>query len=553
MKKIFSIMATALLAFGFTACEDVPAPYGINADGNGSETPGSGSANVIFSEEFDNGKGNFTFDNVSLGSGISYVWKATSYNTSTYLIASAYAGNASHASEAWAVSPAINLSDCTTATLTFRHAINKIDEQYIPEMMTVWASTDYVPGKAGEATWAQLSVPNYPNGTSWTFVGSGDISLNAFCGKEKVYIGFKYTSTDEVSGSWEVDAFEVKGDGTPMSPETPVIPEQPVTGENLLANGNFESWTDGKPDNWKTTSTAGNATLSQSIDAHSGNYSVKVGGATSANKRIGYKETTLQAGTYTMTFYAKAATANGASVRPGYAAIGGSTPTYVYGDYTNNLSSTEWTQVQHTFTLESETEICIIVMNSKNPGGDVLIDDFTLTSADGGAGEGGGSTTEPETPSTGDAIFSATMASDLGGFTIEDKNLPAELSYVWKHDSSYGYVKGSAYISSPIAAESWLISPVIDLTTATAPTLTFEHAGKFFGDMTKETQLMGKAEGGEWIALPIDNYFSNTDWTFVTATVSLDSFKGKKMQFAFVYKSTSANAGSWEVKNVTVK
>lgn len=549
MKKIFSFLAVSALSLAFTACEDVPAPYGINSGGNGGDIPGGDK--VIFSEEFDNGKGGFSFDNVKLSDPLSYVWKATSYNTSTYIIASAYANNASHASEAWAVSPAINLSDCTTATLTFRHAINKVDAQYIPEMMTVWASIDYVPGKAAEATWSQLQVPNYPDGTSWTFVGSGNIDLKNFCGNEKVYIGFRYTSTDEASGSWEVDAFEIKGDGTPMGGgETP---DTPPTGDNLIANGDFEAWTGDTPDNWKTASTAGNAKLSKSTDAHGGSSSVQVDGAASANKRIAYKETSLKAGIYTMTFYTKAATADGGSVRPGIAKIGGSTPTYVYGDYVNNLSNTEWKKVEHTFTLDAEQEVCLVIMNSKNPGKPVLIDDFTLITADGGLGDGGSTTPDPEEPPTGDAIFSATMASDLGGFTIEDKDLPAELSYVWKHDASYGYVKGSAFVSGAVAAESWLISPVIDLTAAAAPTLTFEHAGKFFGNVEQEARLMAKAEGGEWTALPIDNYFSNNDWTFVPATVSLAAFKGKKMQFAFVYKSTAANAGSWELKNIIVK
>ena len=59
------------------------------------------------------------------------------------------------------------------------------------------------------------------------------------------------------------------------------------------------------PNNWSTTSTAGNATLSMSTDAHSGSYSVKVAGDSKYNKRISYKEIELKAGEYTMTFYAK--------------------------------------------------------------------------------------------------------------------------------------------------------------------------------------------------------------------------------------------------------
>lgn len=75
-------------------------------------------------------------------------------------------------------------------------------------------------------------------------------------------------------------------------------PDTPSTGDTTTPNGNFETWVDGKPNNWKTASSAGNASLAQSTDAHSGKYSVKVSGSTTANKRLGYKEMELKAGTY---------------------------------------------------------------------------------------------------------------------------------------------------------------------------------------------------------------------------------------------------------------
>ena len=63
-------------------------------------------------------------------------------------------------------------------------------------------------------------------------------------------------------------------------------PDTPSTGDTTTPNGDFETWVDGKPNNWKTASTACNATLTQSTDAHNGKYSVKVGGSTTANKAL---------------------------------------------------------------------------------------------------------------------------------------------------------------------------------------------------------------------------------------------------------------------------
>lgn len=173
---------------------------------------------------------------------------------------------------------------------------------------------------------------------------------------------------------------------------------QPVdpTGENLLANGDFELWTSGLPDNWKSTTTASNATLTQSTDTHSGSYAVKIAHDAAANKRMAYKEITLKAGTYLLAFYVKGSDGT-ASVRPGYTNIlenGKANSTYTYGDYVNDIPQNEWKLVNHTFTLASETKLNLVIMVPKNSASDPLVDDVTLTTSDGGmadGGQGGGS------------------------------------------------------------------------------------------------------------------------------------------------------------------
>lgn len=150
---------------------------------------------------------------------------------------------------------------------------------------------------------------------------------------------------------------------------------------SLLSNGTFESWSDGLPVNWKTASTAGNATLKQSTDAHSGQYSVSVGYVTSSNKRLGYKETELEAGKYVFSFWAKATKGGNSQTRPGYVPVkNGTVGTYVYGDYAN--LTTGWTQVSYTFELSEKTTVCLVIMNPKNSNysesQDILIDDAKL-------------------------------------------------------------------------------------------------------------------------------------------------------------------------------
>ena len=158
-------------------------------------------------------------------------------------------------------------------------------------------------------------------------------------------------------------------------------PDTPSTGDTTTPNGDFETWVDGKPNNWKTASTACNATLTQSTDAHNGKYSVRVGGSTTANKRLGYKEMELKAGTYKIKYYVKAATATGASVQSGFVDITaeGKAGNYVYSGYINNIPNTKWTLVEQELVIPSDGKYCIVIMNAKKPGGDILIDNLTLT------------------------------------------------------------------------------------------------------------------------------------------------------------------------------
>lgn len=93
-------------------------------------------------------------------------------------------------------------------------------------MYSVWASTDYA-GDVNTATWTQLNVPSFPEGNSWTFSDAGAIDLAAFCGKQNVRIAYKYTSTSEASGTWEVDEFVITGNGTPMNNGGGENPDQP--------------------------------------------------------------------------------------------------------------------------------------------------------------------------------------------------------------------------------------------------------------------------------------------------------------------------------------
>lgn len=169
------------------------------------EQPETPASNVIVECKFD-GKDaqNFEFKNVNL-SGLDHVWKQDTKGG--YLKASAFVSQANHATESWAVSPAVDLAKVADAELTFRHALNFLKEGVVTEHITLLASVDYS-GDVAAATWKELTIANYPAGNNWNFIDAGAIDLKEFCGK-KVYFAFKYVSTEACAPTWEVDNFKV--------------------------------------------------------------------------------------------------------------------------------------------------------------------------------------------------------------------------------------------------------------------------------------------------------------------------------------------------------
>ena len=215
-----------------------------------------------------------------------------------------------------------------------------------------------------------------------------------FASKEDLKVGQKVTILGKImkftdkngNDIMEVDKtssiIKIEGEGTGGGEVKPDPTPDPTPGEVATGdNGGFENWTDSKPTNWNTNS-AGNASLTKSEDAHSGKYSVQVAGTSSANKRLGYKEMSLKAGKYTIKFYAKAATATGAAVCPGHVAVNDGTVDsqhYNYNKQYVKVSNTEWTLVEQEMTIEKDGTYSIVIMNAKNPGAAVLIDDFTFS------------------------------------------------------------------------------------------------------------------------------------------------------------------------------
>lgn len=345
--------------------------YVVSLNGQGGtttpDTPADGYINETFSKSF----GTFTLKNVK-----GTPWVIDSYG---YAKATGYenVSKVTTPSESYLVSKAIDLSTSKGATLKFSYILryatfNGVPTEGVKNQVLI---TENYTGDPTTTKWTDITG-TLTEGTDWKTWSTYTFDLAPYKGKKNIVIALHY-ACEAKSGTWQIKELSVKEGAPTVKPETP---DTPSTGDTTTPNGNFETWVDGKPNNWKTASSAGNASLAQSTDAHSGKYSVKVGGSTTANKRLGYKEMELKVGTYKIKYYVKAATATGASVQSGFVPVTeGKVGDYKYSGYINNISNTEWTLVEQELKIPTDGTYCIVIMNSKKPGGDVLIDDLTLT------------------------------------------------------------------------------------------------------------------------------------------------------------------------------
>lgn len=175
-----------------------------------------------YEEPFTSNIGDFTINEVVSAPAIGDIWK---WGGSSYgMKATASTGGSSavnYASESWLISPWIDLTGGVQyAKVTFDH-VQRFAGTASDEL-TFWVISNEI----GDS-WTQITIPTYSSGTNWTFVNSGEISLNSYIGK-RVKVAFKYTSTTEHAATWEIKNFKAEVASEPQV-ATPVISFETAT------------------------------------------------------------------------------------------------------------------------------------------------------------------------------------------------------------------------------------------------------------------------------------------------------------------------------------
>ena len=180
-------------------------------DGQGGTTPDpTPSGDAIFSESFEGGSlGQFTTTVETAGSWTG--WRANT-NTPACAIANSYVSGNNEAATAWMISPAIDLSKASKASIKVEQAFGF----YFPTRQESFCTLN-IREKGGQ--WQQLTLTEFPTkGTgNWTSFAENSVDISAYVGKT-VEIGFKYVNDGKQSIAWEIKNFSVNADAGSVIP-----------------------------------------------------------------------------------------------------------------------------------------------------------------------------------------------------------------------------------------------------------------------------------------------------------------------------------------------
>lgn len=241
MNKLLTLAAACTLALGFTACEDVPSPYGLPTE---KQQQQPASKEVLLEESFASSLGSFKNYTTS-GEG---AWKID-FKTAK---ASGYdnAAKKTTAGTYYLVSSEIDLTGVDNAYVALDYILryNKGDEN---QQLLI---TDAFNAEKPAEGWTVVNQ-KWTEAADWkNFVNDKVAIPAAFLGK-KVHIAFRYNTDDKSGSTWEIKNLKVqRGVVTPSTPEQPVQPNTngPLIDESFAASlGTFTSQTTSGEGAWK--------------------------------------------------------------------------------------------------------------------------------------------------------------------------------------------------------------------------------------------------------------------------------------------------------------
>lgn len=456
--------------------------------------------------------GKFAIKDVTLPEGSTYVWKIDSYG---YYKGSAYVGGKNLASESYVVSSEIDLSEATAPVLSFNLALNFLSGNKATDFFQVKVASDYT-GDVAAATWTDVAYDASGIGSSWDFTDQR-IDLSAFKGK-KIVVAFVYKSTDACAPTVEL--------------KSTLVQEKDAKYWDVCL---FKEVAENEVE-------AALLRMSRASGAYANSSALYV---YTDGAWVEYSKEDVNVLVADPKFYAELGTE--------YV----SKPSVIFPVYLTQ---------KFPYAAKGD-QVAVVYKNAADA--DPIVEEYTFNGTWAVSTNYSTRTTIFEkaadgsyTAQAGVYLDEALTGGSDGGFTVQDVALTG-VSYVWKSDASYGW-KASAFMNNTnYETESWLLTPAIDLSEAMAPQLSFEEAHRYLnGNPISEymmvkvsTDYVDNVETATWETLEVDEtqWSDGQSWDFYkVGPYSLSSYVGQVVRLAFIYKSSSSAAPTWEIKNVLV-
>lgn len=315
-----------------------------------------------------------------------------------------------------------------------------------------------------------------------------------------------------------------------------------VNAQDIVANGGFENWTGGVPDDW-TTIESGITVTEETTIIHGGSKSASVDVTTTSQGDTDFRQTVTVTGGVDYDVSVWVYHTEGALKARLYVGT--------YQNYSDNTITGAWQEVTYTYTAGSDGDIEIGLRFYDQTGFDgseiVYVDDFTMVPQGGGG-------------PTADQIYFEPFDADFGQ-TTQFNTLGAEEWYWANYGNPPGCAAMSGYSGGAQDNEDWLITNSFNCTNYTNVTLNFWHARNYADNsglsVLISTDYDGTSDptGFTWNDITSLFTFPATgSWSFIDAgTGDINALVGASTYVAFKYTSNTSDAATWEVDNIKVE
>ena len=315
-----------------------------------------------------------------------------------------------------------------------------------------------------------------------------------------------------------------------------------ATAQNLVTNGDFESWTAGVPDGW-TTIEAGIVVTEETTIIHGGSSSASVDVITGTQGNTDFRQDiTVVAGTdYNVSVWVY----HTEGFLKARLYIDG------YLGYSDNTITGSWQELTHSFTAASSGTIEIGLRFYDQPGFDgaeiVYVDDYVIEED---AGSGGAP-----------AIYEEQFLADLGATSAH--SVTGDQEWEWENDGlPAGCASMSGWTGSANENEDWLVTNAFNCDNFSNVMFSFDHVRNFGFNSQLSVLISTDYDGtsdpstnGTWTDLTSQFTFPDPGgWSFIDAgTVDISANVGTTTYIAFKYTSDNSDASTWKIDNILVE